>query len=357
MALSVKTNPGRAYISGRVLVKTPDGFAFERRDIYTRGGVIVNGISSGDCEVIDCSSKILFPAFFNMHVHLGENMFRHISGDDWTIRNYLDYTNSVQEKMSFVEREKMWERSANEVMKSLDDNLTVGFCAGRAVCSLPIREYAVMSAYPLMEGKKLEHFVQSGINGFLAYRQQNTAEHCSVGIILHSVYMNHEKTLLLAKECLDNEAAFLVVHVAEDKVTASLEQEQYGMSGIKVLDHYGLLTEKTVLVHCGCASSGDLELVSSHGSAIAVCPVSNRFLNTMPPDVSFLDQCGIPWFLCTDGCATGRSLSMFDQAEQLYSLTKITAESMPPDLFPDLEMRMCFHQPAPSHRTVESSHL
>ena len=215
MASSIKTNPNRAYVSGRVLVKTPSGFAFEHRDIYTRGGIIVNGISHGDCEIVDCSGKILFPAFFNMHIHLGENMFRNISGDDWTIRDYLDYTNSVQEKMTDHEREKMWEHSATEVIKSLDNNFTVGFCAGRAIYSLPICNHAVMSAYPLMEGKKLERFVQSGLDGFLAYRQQNSTEHCRVGIILHSVYMNHEKTLRLAKECLKQEASFLVVHVAE----------------------------------------------------------------------------------------------------------------------------------------------
>ena len=302
------------------MVKTLDSFAFEHRDIYTCGGLIVNDISHRKCEVIDCSGKILFPAFFNMHVHLGENMFRDISGENWTIRDYLDYTNSVQEKMSVHEREKMWERSANEVIKSLNDNFTVGFCAGRAVYSLPIRDHAVMSAYPLMEGKKLEHFIKSGIDGFLAYRRQNITEHCHVGIILHSVYMNHENSLLLAKECLEQEESFLVVHVAEDKFTSSLEHERYGMSGIRVLDKYGLLTENTILVHCGCASPEDLELVSSSGATIAICPISNRFLNTVPPNITFLNQYRIPWFLCTDGVATGRSLSLFEQAAELKKL-------------------------------------
>ena len=315
-----KKDPCKAYVSGRVLVRKQDGFAFDRKDIYTRGGLISEDIPIQDCEVIDCSGKILFSAFFNMHVHLGENMFRDISGGDWTIRDYLNYTNRIQEQMSDRERTLSWECSANEVIRSLRQNYTAGFCAGRAVCSLPIGDFAVMSAYPLMKGKKLEHFMKSGIDGFLNYRRQNATANCNIGIILHSLYMNDGDSLLFAKQCLKNGAAFLVIHVAEDEFTSSLETAKYGMSGIRFLDRCGLLSENTILVHCGCASPDDLKLVSAHGSAIAICPVSNRFLNTAPPDISFLDQCGIPWFLCTDGTATGRTLSMFDQAAELKKL-------------------------------------
>ena len=57
------------------------------------------------------SEKVYFPAFFNAHVHLGENVFADISGDDWTLERYLDHTRAHNDRASASARSRNDTRS------------------------------------------------------------------------------------------------------------------------------------------------------------------------------------------------------------------------------------------------------
>ena len=76
----------------------------------------------------------------------------------------------------------------------------------------------------------------------------------------------------------------------------------------------------TILVHCGCTTKQELELIAKREATIAICPISNIFLNTSILDIKYLEQLGINWCIATDGLATGRSFSLIKQA---ISLKKI----------------------------------
>ena len=67
----------------------------KHEDIGIHDGKIVD-VSLIDIthEAIDMSHKILFPMLFNLHAHLGESIFRDITGSDWTITRYLSYTSA-----------------------------------------------------------------------------------------------------------------------------------------------------------------------------------------------------------------------------------------------------------------------
>ncbi|MDE7018333.1 MAG: amidohydrolase family protein, partial [Lachnospiraceae bacterium] len=132
---------------------------------------------------------------------------------------------------------------------------------------------------------------------------------------LHSVYANDAESFMLARECMDMGAEFVSVHVSEDLFTAELEKMTHNMSAVALLDKYGLLSEKTILVHCGYCSDEDLMMVKNSGAVISVCPVSNKFLNTRMIDLYKLEDLGIPWCLSTDGLGTGRTFSLLAQVK------------------------------------------
>ena len=257
------------------------------------------------------------PAFFNAHVHLGEDVFRGISGKDWTLRKYLSHTEAHNASLTESERAEEWRRSAKDVLSGLRQNWTVGFCAGRAASAEGIERFSVMAGYPIMKGEKLAQYRRAGLSGFKLYREQYESDSCSVGVFLHSLYASDEATVRLAASCMDSGASFLTVHVAEDEYSAKLERDAWGCSGIEKLKRNGLLTDRSMLVHAGVADECDLDKVAEAGAAIAICPISNRFLNTKTPDVRKLNERGIPWFLCSDGTATGRTLSLLEQAAEL----------------------------------------
>lgn len=156
-----------------------------------------------------------------------------------------------------------------------------------------------------------------GFEGFSRYAGENASPYCSVGVFLHSLYKADEKLLHLAVKCCSSLAEFLTVHVSEDLETRRLEIAQFHQEPVALLDRLGLLTDRTILVHGGFLSENELSLVRRKNALIAVCPISNRFLNTACIDVYALERMGIRWCLATDGLATGRTLSLLDQAAAL----------------------------------------
>lgn len=286
----------------------------KHEDIGIHDGKIVD-VSLIDIthEAIDMSHKILFPMLFNLHAHLGESIFRDITGSDWTITRYLSYTSAYHGKQRKDEQDRQWAESAVFTMREMLSHGTGGFCAARSAPIHASLHMDTMAGYPIMNSEKLKRFQVEGIGGFDRYRQQHRDETCAVGIFFHSLYMTDANSLRFAAECMERGAEFLSVHLSEDSITREKEMKRYGKGPAFVLDDHGLLTEKTILVHCGFVSEAELELIGRRGACIAICPLSNLFLNTKIIHPERLQRHGIRWSICTDGLATGRSLSLQDQ--------------------------------------------
>ena len=300
-----------------ILHNLKDSCSIEQGDIFVQDGKVISAEHFHDCATeIDYSGFVLIPSFFNMHCHLGESIFQGISGEQWTLRKYLEYTEAFQQSLTPLEQDRLWNESASDTVSALYKAGITGFCAGRAA-DFPAVKMNRMAGYPIMNSPKLERFRLAGLDGFRNYLSAHQSETCSVGVFLHSLYQNDVSSLLLAKACMDNGAEFITVHVAEDAETVELEQRRFGKTAVQTLRDYGLLTDKTILVHCGFVEERDFSLIAESGASIAVCPVSNRFLNSRLPDIPLLDARRIPWYLSTDGLATGRTFSLFSQGRAL----------------------------------------
>lgn len=283
-------------------------------NIGIHDGIIVDENMIDDVnEIVDMSGKILFPVLFNLHAHLGESIFKNISGNDWNISRYLSYTNEFIKKQCREEQERKWYESALYTMQQMQQNGIWGFCSARSAPIYELMNMYTMAGYPIMNNEKLKHFQDGGINEFARYYKTFNNEKCSVGIFFHSLYMTDASSLRFAQKCLEHGAEFISIHLSEDEVTREREVKQYGKVPALVLDEYKLLNEKTILTHCGFVSEFELELISQRKSCIAICPLSNKFLNTKVINPTILNQYGIKWSVCTDGLATGRTLSLLDQ--------------------------------------------
>ena len=314
---------GKKIVNARVIYNRNGELYLDNKPIFIHEGIVVDEDNANcDFEEYNMHGKIIMPGLFNIHSHLGESLYTDVYGDDWTIDAYLKHTDNINKVMSSDERNLFWLKSARITVEQMQRYNTVGYCAARSAGISSEMGILTMSGYPIMNNVKLLEYKKLGIEGFIKYNKKSNSEKCSVGVFLHSVYANDQDSFELAKLCMNNGAEFLTTHVSEDYATMIQEKAMHGMTAIEVLDINGLIGESTILVHCGYVSESDLELIKKRGASICICPISNEFLNTKMVDINKLNEIGIPWFIGTDGLATGKTFSLRDQvnmAKKYYS--------------------------------------
>lgn len=303
---------GKKIIS-KFLMERSGRFQITPLEVWCLDGRIMEINESHNVDA-DCD-EVIIPAFFNIHSHLGESIFRDINGNDWTIAKYLEYTEKYNAGLTKEQKIASWLESARYSAEEMYSKGIIGFCAARSSGIALEYNLLTMSGYPIMNSRKLADYKKAGIAGFRLFLEENQSDTSMIGVFLHSVYANDRESLLLARKCMDMGAEFVSVHVSEDLFTTELEKRTHNMSAVALLDKYGLLSEKAILVHCGYCSAEDLMMVKNSGAVISVCPISNKFLNTNMIDLYKLEDLGIPWCLSTDGLGTGKTFSLLEQVQ------------------------------------------
>lgn len=299
---------------------------FKLVDIFVKNNMIfsIGGNLEAD-SIIDMQGAVLLPKFFNIHSHLGENLFPP-PDSDCTIKKYLQYTSKITDNLSAEQNQELWNKSANLAISEMYKSGTIGFCAARSTEVVNKKKLITMSGYPFMISKKLRHYSNDSFNRYKNYYAENASDICSVGIFLHSLYMANESILSQVKKCYDYKADFIAVHVSEDDETRQQEIIRFGREPILVLDKWGLLTNKTIVVHGGYLSQEELHLIKKRNATIAICPISNAVLNTVCANIVKLKELGINWCIASDGMTTGKTFNLIEQTNRLkHSYTELSS--------------------------------
>ena len=67
-------------------------------------------------------------------------------------------------------------------------------------------------------------------------------------------------------------------HCSEQKEEEQAVTAEFGRRSLAMLDHYGILGERTLLAHCVWLNDDEIARVADTGTSIAHCPVSNAKL-------------------------------------------------------------------------------
>lgn len=90
------------------------------------------------------------------------------------------------------------------------------------------------------------------------------------------------------------------VHVAETESEVALSLERFGTTPVVALDRFGLITERSVVVHAIAVTEEEKNLIAERGARVVRCPTTNFYLGDGLGDViGFLGR-GIPVGLGTD---------------------------------------------------------
>lgn len=117
-------------------------------------------------------------------------------------------------------------------------------------------------------------------------------------------------------------------HCSESDWEHEFVQERFGKNDAMALNDFGLLTDKSVMAHCGFLADEDMKLFSEKGTAVAHCPISNVYFgNAVTPVAKLLHEYKVETGLGTD-ISGGFSPSLFDNVKQAVMSSRMLEDGV-----------------------------
>jgi len=134
----------------------------------------------------------------------------------------------------------------------------------------------------------------------------------------------------IAREC----GCHVQTHCSESDWAHGYSLSRFGRTDTAMLDHFGLLTRRSVLAHANFLTAGDMDLIRLRQAAVAHCPLSNAyFANAVFPLRAALEK-GLHVGLGTD-ISGGPSASMLENTRGAVLVSRMLQSGVDPDLAAD----------------------
>ena len=229
-----------------------------------------------------------------------------------SLEQYLNFTIQFNKKVKNLEEFRVASGDIAATESMLAGTTTL--CASRNWELAQKYGFREIAFYPLMKTKKTKSFLKNIQSQYDFIKKEDTST-ITTGLFLHSLpYV--DRNLLKTTRLLMNQGKIscLTVHAGESEKEVAKTIKLYGKRPIEVLDEYGLVNKKTLLVHCIYLSANEKKIILRKKPAICLCPVSNLKLGKKLPDLKFFLDNNLRLCLGTDGLATGDSASLLSVA-------------------------------------------
>jgi guanine deaminase len=135
--------------------------------------------------------------------------------------------------------------------------------------------------------------------------------------------------LLCAGLLHDHPETYLQTHINENRheIEAVLGHFSQCNDYLEIYEHYGLVTNRTVLAHNIHPNDGELTRMAHAGCAVCHCPSSNLFLGSGLFPLSRHERHGIPVALGTD-IGAGTSFSLWRNLSDAYKIQQLQELSL-----------------------------
>jgi 5-methylthioadenosine/S-adenosylhomocysteine deaminase len=138
----------------------------------------------------------------------------------------------------------------------------------------------------------------------------------------HSIHAASADMLVAGAELAEEAGVPFHVHVAEGRYEREMSLERHGLSPVRYLDSLGVLSERTLMVHCVWVDEDDLSLMAERGVTVVHNPSANLFLGDGIAPVAEMLERGIRVCLGTDGGCTNSRQSVFEEMRLAALLQK-----------------------------------
>ncbi|MCL4558491.1 MAG: amidohydrolase family protein [Deltaproteobacteria bacterium] len=303
--------------------------------VFVRDGVIqdVDGLARlakrYRAEVMELGNGILMPGFINGHVHLelGPMHARLDPGDDFPAWIF----GIVKKRLTLSKK-----RAAEGVRQGIDVLIRSGVAGVGEISTMGIDRQPLLDAplYTVL-------FRETTSVGRLLGRPYVGSATMEERPFLHAPYSTASEVYREASKRFSAYGTHIAESIDEYRLVTGQENNFSRRLGplvrrdpamcrssspVDYLYRLGFIKSGTTLVHFVHTDRRDLELASSCGAGIVLCPRSNAYLGVGLPDVGLLhaySRLGIG----TDGLSSNYSLDMMDEIRFLYLISRPVLKS------------------------------
>jgi putative selenium metabolism protein SsnA len=264
-----------------------------------------------ELDVIEGNGKILMPGFINSHTHIYSTFARGMGFSPFNPSTFRELL------------EQLWWRLDRAL--NLEDVYYSALVASLEMVRNGITTFVDHHSSPNAIRGSLNQIVkasiqEAGMRGVVCYETsdrdgerakreaidenlearsiaQRYPERASGLFGLHASFTLEDDTL---SACADSGMS-IHVHVGEGPEDGSVHQEKYQISPLQRFDHFGLLNDQSLLVHCLHVQDSDLKIIERNGSRVVFNPQSNMNNGAGLPDYSKFKNLDIPVNLGSDG--------------------------------------------------------
>jgi guanine deaminase len=297
----------------------------------------------GTTPVIDYRGKLLVPGFIDCHVHYPQTGMIGSYGEE--LLSWLStYTYPAERAFADPEHARaVADLFLSELLRNGTTTALV-FSSVHACSAQALFERALALNMRLITGKVLmdrnapAYLTDTPESAYLESKRLIEAWHgrgrLGYAVTPRFAGSSSPEQLRVAKRLLqEHPDCWLHTHVAENKAECAWIQELYasecapGTSYLGVYDHFGLLTQRSVLAHGVQLDDADFELVAKRRAALAFCPTSNLFLGSGLFRYRKAKEVDIKLGLATD-VGAGTSFSQLQSLNEAYKIVKLQGDKL-----------------------------
>jgi len=308
--------------NGTVITMDEDKKMLERGAVAIQGSDIV-AVGPTDelrtryqaAEELEAGDHIVMPGLINAHTHNAMSLFRGMV-DDEELETWLENLWKVENEIVSPDMVRIGSRLAYAEMIRGGTTMSVDMYWHPEAGADSAREMG----FRLMNGPIYVDF-ENAPDGLAPEERESQGRAYLQSLIddplIESCVMPHstytvspaslEKIFTLAKEF----DAMFITHASETEAEVAMVTGRYGRTPPKHLEHLGMMSEKTQLIHCVHLSDDDIELLAERGTSVVHCPYSNLKLGAGIARIMGMRFAGVPVLLGTDGAASSNDLDLW----------------------------------------------
>lgn len=268
-----------------------------------------------DTEVVDCTGKVAFPGFVNMHTHAGMSMMRGV-GEDIRFHEWLDRIWDIEENIDADYVYCATKMACLEMIKTgtttFNDQYWYMPMAYKAASEMGIR--SVLS-YVICDRNDPQESERQKVQCREMFEASKAWASTSMFVIsVHAIYSVRESMILWASEFAKENGLKLHIHLSEtEKEVEDCKMTHGGMSPVEYLDSLGVLGPHVIAAHTLWLSDRDVEILGNRGVTCVHNVNSNlKLASGYKFRYNELRDAGANVCLGTDGCGSSNNLDMLE---------------------------------------------
>lgn len=265
-----------------------------------------------DGQVLDCTSRIVMPGLINAHLHPELHVLKGIVEElnlhAWEDAEHLDAA------LAFLSSVEGRDVQYAAIRASIADCVL-----GGTTC---IAAYGVTTGADETAASVL---AELGVRGYVTIRDKDflpAAVQPAHRMNPPRMYRLHAEEALTTAELEAAAAAHrrgerIVMHAAETEHRIGLAMERFGTTTVRLLDRWGLLSERVLLSHGVHVDAQEREMLAHHRVAVVSSPTAEMKLADGLAPIADMLRLGVTVALGTDCAICNNSDDMFLEMRQL----------------------------------------